>query len=185
VAVPGAETVSSVRGTGLVRFSVSSTGTILFTSGTELFQLSWFNREGKLLSNVGRPDRYVAVRISPDGARASAAIVDAQEKGDFWLVDLNRGLPSRITNTGSVAAAIWSPDGARLLFHTLNGAGLFAVPANGVGQESVLLQTHQPTYVSDTSPDGQFLVYTQGSSENGFDLWLLPTQAAIAGQRHF
>ena len=37
------------------------------------------------------------------------------------------------------------------------------------------MQTHQPTYVSDSSPDGQFLVYTQGSSENGFDLWLLPT----------
>lgn len=111
------------------------------------------------------------MRIAPDSARAYSAIVDARGKRDFWLIDLARGLPSRLTNKGTLGAAIWSSQGDRLIYHYLDGAGLYAIPANGAGQESVVLQADRLAYVNDMSPDGRFLVYSQVSSESGKDLW--------------
>jgi Tol biopolymer transport system component len=174
--VPGAETVSVNSGTGFSRFSVSNDGTILFTSGTDRLQPTWFNREGKAIGTVGRPDRYVAIRISPDGTRAVTSIVDALEKRDLWLLDFTRGLSTRITTGGTGGAAVWSPDGRRLVAHGLNGLRLFEVSANGVGEQRTVLESQKTSYINDASPDGRFLVYTTGSPEGGYDLWVLPTE---------
>src|SRR5262249_44094340 len=151
-------------------FSVSADGTILFGGGSDRLQLTWFNREGRALSTVGRPDHYVGVRISPDGGRASAAITDQEGKRDLWIVDLTRGLPNRLTHSGAVGAAIWSPSGDRLIYHTLGGLEFFTVPVSGAGQESSILKHKEPAYVSDTSPDGRLLVYDQAASA-GYDVW--------------
>jgi Tol biopolymer transport system component len=178
VTVPGAESVSVNSGTGFSRFSVSNAGTILFTSGTDRLQLTWFNREGKALGTVGRPDRYIAVRISPNGAQAITPIVDALEKRDLWLLDLTRGLSSRITTNGAGVGAVWFPDGRRLAAYGLNGSRVFKVfevPANGVGDQKTVLESQQTSYVTDVSPDGRFLVYSRGSAENRYDIWLVPT----------
>jgi serine/threonine protein kinase len=175
VTVPGAESVSVNSGTGFSRFSVSNAGTILFTSGTDRLQLTWFNREGKALGTVGRPDRYIAVRISPNGAQAITSIVDALEKRDLWLLDLTRGLSSRITTNGGGGGAVWFPDGQRLAANRPNGNRLFEVPANGVGDQKTVLESQQTSYVTDVSPDGRFLVCSRGSAENRYDLWLVPT----------
>jgi Tol biopolymer transport system component len=125
------------------------------------------------LSTLGRPDRYVAVRIAPDGGRAYSAVVDAQGKRDLWLIDLARGLPSRLTNKGRLAAAIWSSQGDRLIYEYLDGVGLYAISADGADQESLLLQTDRHAFVNDMSADGRFVVYSQVSSQNGTDLWFL------------
>jgi Tol biopolymer transport system component len=173
--VPGAETVSANTGTGFSRFSVSNDGAILFTSGTDRFQPTWFNREGKAIGTVGPPNRYVAIRISPDGNRAVTAIVDALEKRDLWLLDLTHGQSSRITTGGTGGSAVWSADGLRLIAHGLNGSRLFELSANGVGEERIVLESQKSAYVNDVSPDGRFLVYTTGSLEGGYDLGVLPT----------
>lgn len=175
VPVPGAQVVSSVSAFGRACLSVSDNGTILFGAGSDHYQLTWFNREGKALSTVGQPDRYAALRISPDGKRIAAVLADAVGVPDIWLLDFARGFPSRLTFGHAFGTAIWSPDGQHISYHLLNNTKILERDANGPGQENTLLQSQNTVYLNDWSPDGRYLVYSQISPEGRYELWLLPT----------
>jgi serine/threonine protein kinase len=175
VPVPGARLVSYVSAFGRASLSVSDNGTILFGAGSDHYQLTWFNREGKALNTVGQPDRYAALRISPDGKRIATVLADAVGVPDIWLLDFVRGIPSRLTFGQAFGTPIWSPDGQHISYHLLNNTKIFERDANGPGQENTLLQSQNPVYLNDWSPDGRYLVYSQISPEGRYDLWLLPT----------
>ena len=175
VPVPGARVVSYVSAFGRASLSVSNDGTILFGTGSDHYQLTWFNREGKALSTVGQPDRYASLRISPDGKRIAAVLADSSGVPDLWLLDFARGIPSRLTFGEAFGTGIWSPDGQRIAYHFLNNTKLLARSANGTGQEDTVLQSQHTIYLNDWSPDGRYFVYSQISPEGRYELWLLPT----------
>jgi eukaryotic-like serine/threonine-protein kinase len=154
--------------------SVSNDGTILFGSGSDRYQLTWVDREGKVLSTVGEPDRYASLRISPDGTRIATVLADSSSRSDLWLLELSRAIPSRLTFAGVFGTGAWSPDGQRIGYHLLSDRRLLQKNANGAGQEETLLQSQYTVYLNDWSPDGRFLVYTQQSPDGRSELWLLP-----------
>jgi len=174
VPVPGAHIVALAPGYGRSSVSVSNDGAIFFGTGSDRYQLSWLNREGKLLGTVGEPDRYVALRISPDGKRIVVVLADSSANPDTWLLELARGIPSRLTFNGSFGTGAWSPDSQRIAYHLLNNTKLLEKSATGAGQEETVLQSQSTVYLNDWSPDGRFLVYTQLSPEGRSELWLLP-----------
>jgi hypothetical protein len=48
-------------------FSVSRNGILIYQSGRpENQQLTWFNRAGKVLSDIGPRNKYAAFSLSPD-----------------------------------------------------------------------------------------------------------------------
>jgi Tol biopolymer transport system component len=145
--------------------SASNDGTILFGSGSDRYQLTWLNREGKVLSTVGQPDRSGALRISPDGTRVAAILADSSSRSDLWLSELSRPIPSRLTLAGVFGTGAWSPDGQRIGYHLLSDRRLLLKSANGPGQEETLLQSEFTVYMNDWSPDGRYLVYTQQSPD--------------------
>jgi Tol biopolymer transport system component len=176
VAVSGAEAISSVSSApGNVRpsVSVSNDGTILFGTGNDRYQLTWFSREGKVLSTEGGPDRYVSLRISPNGKQIATVLADSSGHSDLWLADLSRAIPSRLTFMGAFGTGAWSPDARRISYHILLGRKLLAMSTSGGGQEETVLQSQNPVYLNDWSPDGRYLVYTQLSREGRNELWLL------------
>ncbi|HKW32855.1 MAG TPA: protein kinase [Candidatus Acidoferrum sp.] len=176
VAVSGAEAISSVSSApGNVRpsVSVSNDGTILFGTGSDRYQLTWFNREGKVLSTVGQPDRYVSLRLSPNGKSIATVLADSGSHSDLWLVDLSRAIPSRLTFMEAFGTGAWSPDAQRIGYHILLGRRLLAMRTSGGGQEETVLQSQSPVYLNDWSPDARYLVYTQLSREGRNELWLL------------
>ena len=175
VPVPGAHLVSYVSAFGRATLSVSDNGTILFGTGSDHYQLTWFNREGKALNTVGQPDRYAALRISPDGKRIATVLADAVGVPDIWLLDFARGIPSRLTFGKAFGTPIWSPNDQHISYHLLNNTKIFERDANGPGQENTLLQSQNTVYLNDWSPDGRYLVYSQISPEGRYELWLLPT----------
>jgi hypothetical protein len=72
--------------------TASFTGTLAYRSGGGATrQLTWYDRAGKALSNLGVPDDFNHVALSRDGARAAVMIQD-QETGnrDIWLTDVAR-----------------------------------------------------------------------------------------------
>jgi dipeptidyl aminopeptidase/acylaminoacyl peptidase len=154
--------------------SVSNEGTILFGTGSGRYQLAWLNREGKVLSTLGQPDRYGSLRIAPDGSGLVAGLAN-----DLWLLELPRAIPNRLTFQGMFGTGAWSPDGQRIGYHLLSGRKLMLKNANGTGQEETVLQSQNTVYMNDWSPDGRYLVYTQQSLEGRFELWLLP----LTGER--
>jgi Tol biopolymer transport system component/tRNA A-37 threonylcarbamoyl transferase component Bud32 len=175
VSVAGAEVVGGLGFATYPPFSVSNDGKILIGTESDQYQLTWFSRDGKGLSTVGRPDRYAALRISPKGDRAAVALVDSSGKRDLWQLEFARGVQSRITMNGGGFVAVWSPDGQRLAYHLLARVALFTRNVNSAGPEELVLQSKSAAYINDWSPDGRSLLYTEASPESQYDLWLVPT----------
>ncbi len=156
-------------------FSVSSNGTILYSGGGNHSQLAWLNREGRATNVVGQPQRYAAVRLSPDGKDAAVSVNDPSGNRDIWKVDLARGVQNRVTSEGKGWVAVWSPEGQTLAYH-LGAALPFLArrPANGAGQETRILESKFAVYINDWSADGRTILYTVSSPESRYDLWLTP-----------
>ena len=73
---------------------------------------------------------------------------------------------------------IWSPDGQRIAFSGLTRQTLFEKSAIAASGDRALLQSDYPIYPSDWSRDGKFLLYSQDSPGQQFDLWALALEGA-------
>ena len=77
--------------------------------------------------------------LSPDGKKVLFSIFNlARDAGDLWLMDVERGVPTRNTfRPGISADGIWSPDGNMIAFQSDNMM-MYRKPANGTGKEELL-----------------------------------------------
>jgi Tol biopolymer transport system component len=148
-------------------------------------RLTWFDRSGKLLGTLGPDGDYTDFRLSPDNKSMAASLVDPKSSNpNIWLTDLARGSTARFTLGNDFnAAAVWSPDGARLVFRTtrsgvveffqksasLGGSDEVVLSKERLQESGVLAVNALPT---DWSKDGQQLIFSvTGTSDN--ELWLL------------
>jgi Tol biopolymer transport system component len=96
---------------------------------------------------------------------------------DIWLLDLLRGVFSRFTfDAANDVNAIWSPDGARIVFQS-NRKGvsdLYQRRISGGASEEVLFVSDQDKAPLDWSSDGRFLLFRNTDPRTGYDLWALP-----------
>jgi Tol biopolymer transport system component len=102
----------------------------------------------------------------------------AQSAQDIWVLDLLRGVTSRLTFDPAIDnLPIWSPDGQRILFPS-NRKGsfdLYIKAASGAGQEEPLIKMGTPTgWATDWSRDGRFILYQIPGAKTGQDLWIAP-----------
>jgi serine/threonine protein kinase/Tol biopolymer transport system component len=157
--------------------SASTSGLIAYRSGAaNRRQLRHVSRDGTVLGTVGVPDEagLSQVRISPDGRRVAVSRI-SQGIRDVWLMDDIR--MSRFTSApGHGQFPVWSPDGSRVVFFSvLNGtANLYIKPANGVGDDELLLASAQSLAPQDWSVDGRFLLYGRLDPQSTWDFRVLP-----------
>jgi Tol biopolymer transport system component len=169
-------------GNSLGAFSISQNGVLAYRAGSGTsgnVQLSWFDRTGKLIQNVGGPGPFRGVDLSPDGRRIALHRHEGNG-GDLWLFDLaRRGTLSRFTfeATQDNAAPIWSPDGSRIAYGSLRDGkwGVYAKAADGTGREELFVESELPKMPMSWSPDGRFLIYWLIDPKTGADQWVLPT----------
>jgi dipeptidyl aminopeptidase/acylaminoacyl peptidase len=160
--------------------SVSRAGSLVYRAGVvrNQAQLIWFDRSGREVRRVGEPDSAspAAPTISPDG-RSALVMRSVGRNQDVWMIDLGRGLLSRLTfDAATEAACIWSPDGSRIVF-TSDRSGVFDLyekASTGAGREDLLLATPLNKAPTDWSRDGRFLLYRSPAPATGFDIWALP-----------
>jgi len=164
-------------------FSASGYGVLVYRPITSAdSQLTWFDRQGKVLGTVGEPTDYVAVALSPDGTRAAFNRgFDATDPNlSLWLLDFSKGTTTRLTfGSPHTEAPIWSPDGKRIIFaSTLNGFfDLYEKLASGAEDEQLLLKSRENKFPSSVSRDGRFLLYFAIDSKTSkFGLWVLPLE---------
>ena len=175
VSVPGTEDVSSFSGTSRSSVTVSSDGTLLYSTGGSRYQLAWFRPDGTALGTVGQADQYIGLRLSPDGGEAMVTIRDPSARADLWRVDLVRGARTRVTSEGRGWYVAWSPDGQQIAFSAPGGIDPQVASARGAGQAQRPWASDVPVYPSDWSRDGQYLAYTESGTDTSNDIWLLPT----------
>jgi serine/threonine protein kinase/WD40 repeat protein len=164
---------------GHPRFSASETGVLAYftSSMSAVTQLTWLDRGGHKLENVGEPRPQNSVVLSPDGSRAavSQTLGPTSSDCDIWVRDFAQGTLERITSGPSQPwIAVWSPDGSHVAFASRSSGslGIYQKSSNGVGNEEILLKSDALLYPYDWSPDGRFLIYGRPGSH--LDLWYLP-----------
>ncbi len=145
-------------------------------------ELVWLDRAGRQISKISLPTAtYINPAVSPDGRWVAVERMSSSAAADLWLVDLQRGVPSRLTFDGSVATTtpFWSQDSTRIAFqHSRGGVyDIYEVSASGSAEPKPLVQSNIVYKVPDAwSKDGKYLVFSQIEGPTGWDLWLLPLQ---------
>jgi Tol biopolymer transport system component len=99
-------------------FSASATGRLAWLSGhSDETRLEWVDREGRRVATLGRPGRYGQIVLSPDDKRVAAEVAGADGQYDLWVVDVARGVPSRLTtDPANDRDPVWSPDSQELVY---------------------------------------------------------------------
>jgi Tol biopolymer transport system component len=153
--------------------STSPTGTIAYRSGdtgvTVRTNLKWVDRLGNVIERInGPPGIVINAALAPNGRRFTWF------NGTVWLYDLATRTASKFTfSSGVDFGAIWSPDGARIVFGSnRNGVfDLYQKDATGAGSEELLLATSELKVPTDWSQDGKFVLFRSLNPKTTFDIW--------------
>jgi len=176
---PIAEQVSDNGGGtgGYAAFSASANNVLVFLQNVASDrQLTWYDREGKVMGTAGEPGDYGNLALSPDGTRLAVT----KERGadaNIWLLDLSRGGASTRFTFGSLRDTnpVWSPDGSSIIFSSNRDGtfNLYQKPANEGKDEELLLKSEEDKHATSWSRDGRFLLYTVVHPKTKEEIWVL------------
>jgi eukaryotic-like serine/threonine-protein kinase len=130
-----AEDVSANESNGRAAFSVSETGVLAYRGAqtSRTMQLTWSDRQGKVLGEVGQPGEYLYMELSPD-EKSVALAIGPRRKSDVWIMELSSGTLTRMTRdqrSSSLQLGAWSPDSRRLAINRVTGGIQELVVASG------------------------------------------------------
>ena len=168
--------------TGSGQFAISAGGTLVYVTGgvapDSQSELVWVARDGTAQPVPAVKGEFGAPRLSPDGTKVamfSGASVSAGGER-VWIYDITRGSLSPLTTQQErVAWALWSPDGARIVYQTLlPGRGpLTRRAADGTGNAEQLLTTSSPAQTPSSWSKEDRIAFTQGTPATRSDIWVL------------
>ena len=169
----------------------SADGTLLYTADTDddasesRRRLVWIDRDGREDPVPIPPRGYSTPRISPTGDRIALDVIDDGGNADIVVYDVAREVSNRLTFEGWNINPLWSPDGRRVVFTSVedDGFGLFRKAADGTGQAERLTGS-QPVVrmVSDWAGGPDTLVVTHAAGMTNADIHLLPLDGDRASQ---
>jgi eukaryotic-like serine/threonine-protein kinase len=169
-------------------YDASPSGILAYASATQT-QLTWCDRQGKVVSSLGEPGSTGGFAISPDG---SAIALSRREVGndlpDLWIYKAATGTPTRLTFDGkSNIDPVWSPDGSKIAFASgREGAvTVYEKAVNGVGQvEALDEQLANFRIPTDWSDHGRYLIEVAiVDAKSKYSVWVLPLGAEAGGSR--
>jgi Tol biopolymer transport system component len=140
---------------------------VLLYQGPQHQQLSWFDRQGKLLAAIGPHNDCLSFVLSPDERYVALHRHDDPDTvlPTIWVMDLSRENALFRFTDADVAqpefTPVWAPDSREILFSRGDDRHmrLFRRALNG-GAAQCVLDTEGPKFPSDWSSDGQFVAYT-------------------------
>ena len=157
-------------------FSVSQNGVLVYQPMLAQTQsrLTVVDRSGKEVRTLADDGEYSNLELSPDGSRLAVSLPDPTTRmRDIWVVDMARGVRSRVTfDPSDERSAVWSRDG-RSLAYTSKGLDLYTRPL-GKGAETPLIKDGLSKDPRGWSPDGRYFLYRVTGPGTRNDLWIKP-----------
>ena len=168
-------------------FALSPTGTLAYAPGTAKdFQnaLLTVGADGpRPLTEVRRA--FGVPKVSPDGTRVAVTVSLLQNA--VWLLDIERGLLSRLTPDGyDVGSLAWLPDGRSLVVAastTTEPRNLYLMRAEAGAPLQRLTNSGVPQTVGTFTPDGKQLVFVEGRPTEGPALWIMSLEGDRSPRR--
>jgi Tol biopolymer transport system component len=175
---PLAENLEVNTGSGSGAFAVSDTGVLVYqTIRTPISRPVWIDREGRHAPIPSEPARFSELSMSRDGSRAAAAIWNDASERDIWLIDVRRGLRTRLTSgPDDDTDPVLSADGASIAYSSrrLHIKSLVTRRVDGSTTPATLVEDGFNKYAHHWSADGRSLLYSSMSAGTAFDLWVTP-----------
>jgi DNA-binding winged helix-turn-helix (wHTH) protein/Tol biopolymer transport system component len=152
--------------------SASKNGILTFGGDTAMAQLTWFTRDGRNVGTIRAPSPLHNPTLSPDERYVAAD--DSGSNMSIWVVDLERGTPTRLADG---VLPVWGPRGSDIMFTSRRvGGSSDLVHRSIVGpstDESLLLRTPQMKIGGNWTDDSSYIIYTGSDPETRLDLWTL------------
>jgi Tol biopolymer transport system component len=176
---PLAERIWINTGRGAGAFSVSQSGVLVYqVTGTAPSRLTWLDRDGRETGVLGEAGRYSEASLSADGSRVAVSMFgESTDDRDIWLVDVRRGLRTRVTTERSDDTdPLLSPDGTRVVYSSRHGAvkGLYVKDLDGTTGPELLVEDYYNKAPQAWSADGKLVMYSTMRPTTSWDLWAVP-----------
>ena len=185
-----ADRLAFTSGNGRGHFDVSLNGVLLYAQSagagggsvgraqvTPNAVIGWSDPTGKQLGLAAEQGTYGDFDLSPDGKFVAVTRQESGPTADIWVIDWERALvPSRLTrDQADDINPVWAPTGDRIAFTTYRkgNADIYVKNANGVGDETPLLDSPADEQIEDWSKDGKYIAYKLGHGAFD-DLYVLP-----------
>ncbi|HTL04154.1 MAG TPA: protein kinase [Gemmatimonadales bacterium] len=128
-------------------------------------QLTVVDRRGAASVLATESRRFSDPRFSPDGRSVVVTVLSPGGglSGDIWVLSLKQLVPSRLTFDGRGQFPEWSPDGSRVTFTNIGGAGgMFWAPATGGLIDTLIPSARGSIFEGILTRDERTIVYRQG-----------------------
>ena len=168
--VPIPLSVRTAPTNGWAGFAVSKNGTLAYLDDAmRNVALKWVDEGGNETAAYDSVGRISDFAPSPDG-RKIAIVRD----GDVWSLDRQRGLLTRLTNTGQIESdLVWTPDSREVLYtRDAPQFDVFKRAADAGRPEELVVTSSTDKQPTSVSPDGKNLLYLDDSSGSN-DVYLI------------
>jgi len=172
--VPVIDGVSGDVTTGAANYAMADSGAIAFVPGDPAGgerKMAWLDRKGVATPIEAPPAFYSDPHVAPDGRKVSASIYVGSSTRDIHVIDTQRGTSSRLTFGGENRTALWTQDGTRLIYITVdrtrNVSTVMSRSADGTGASEPLGEIGGQAYAEDLTADAGTLVLSANPSTAG------------------
>jgi serine/threonine-protein kinase len=159
-----------VRPGGAAKATMSSNGSLVYQRGLSVSQLMLVDEHGVAAPFGIEARAFGHPHWSPDGSRIAVAI-GRTGGSDIWLIDARTKSLSKLTNgTGLDDQAVWTADGKRVLYRSIESSGtkLKSIAADGSEQNGTVLSAAVDAYSGFVSHDGKWLVFRTGDLTSSY-----------------
>ena len=179
----GAVNVMPEGGRGV---AISDSGTLVYVPGvtnhgrinsrimgmqTMGINLVWVDRQGNVEEISAPQDRYRNPRISPDRTKVAVTVRTEEGLSDIHILDLNSGVPSRLTFNENSTDPLWTPDGQKIVFVAgdEDNMGIYWRAADNTGKDVLLASMSEGESLLPQSwaDDGKTLVIIKEPFSSG------------------
>jgi serine/threonine protein kinase/tetratricopeptide (TPR) repeat protein/WD40 repeat protein len=174
-----------VRRDGKAVFALSQEGTLVYQPGNEETKVRpvWVSTDGEIEDTSVPTDYYGTFDLSPDGTRLAIEVYGVTN--NIYIVDLEQGTRTKLTETGNNKSPVWLPDGERVLFQSIRGgqSGLYTKRADRVAEAEPFIAPDGQYSPDDWTSDGETIAAELGTFGASTDIQLLSRSGEVL--RHF